>query len=333
LKRVAAIVLAAGASRRLGAPKQLARIDGETLVHRAASAALEAGCASATVVIGAAARHVRAALAGLDVQIAECADWQEGMAASIRTGMAALDAKADAALLLLADQPRVDAALLRALLAAFDAKGIERAACRYGGAVGVPAVFGRRWFPALGALRGERGARALLEQPGPDLALLDSDKPLADLDSPEAAAALGALLPLPSDVLEHLGRHARSFLFSLRKDGSPTAHPMTALVNRGALVFTTYRKSAKAHNLARDPRFCTLLLDGYATDAQGWPRGFELRGRADVHRVGGLPAGIARAGVTGETSKAVSDRVNARMQEGRRVEIELCEPRVRPVES
>lgn len=328
MKRVGAIVLAAGASQRLGAPKQLARLGGETLVRRAARAALASRCAATCVVVGSAALHVRAALAGLDLRIAECTDWPEGISASMRAGLDALDPGMDGALFLLADQPQVDAELLDDLLAAFEAKGIERAGCAYAGSVGVPAVFGRRWFEALRALRGDRGARGLLDAPGADRALLDTGKPLADLDTPEAAAALGVTLPLPGEVLDHLGGHARSFLFSLRRDGSPTAHPMTALVNAGALVFTTYRKSAKARNLERDARACALLLDGYASDARGWPRGFEVRGRAEIRRTEGLPKAVARPEM-GATSRAVSERVDARMKEGRRVEIELCEPRLR----
>lgn len=332
MKRVSAIVLAAGASRRLGAPKQLARLEGEPLVRRAARAALASRCERTVVVIGCQAQQVRAALAGLDVTLAECPDWEQGIAASIRAGVSALDMRADGALLLLGDQPRVDAALLDALLDVFEADGIERAACAYAGSLGVPAVFGRRYFGALQALRGDRGARALLEPAGPDLARIASDAPLADLDTAESAAALGVSLPLPGDVMAHLGQHARSFLLTLRKDGSPTAHPMTALLDAGRLAFTTYRKSAKARNLERDPRLAVVLLDGYGTDAAGRPRGFEVQGRGCLRRSEGLPVGSVRAAAVGNAPASMSERVNARMREGRRVEIDVQHARVRPLE-
>jgi molybdenum cofactor cytidylyltransferase len=332
VKRVSAIVLAAGASRRLGAPKQLARLEGETLVRRAARAALGSRCARSLVVVGAHAQQVRAALAGLDVEIAECADWEEGIAASIRAGIAALDSQAQGALLLLADQPRVDAALLDALLDAFERPGIERAGCRYPGGSGVPAVFGRAHFAALRALSGDAGARGLLEPEGPDRVLLESDKSLSDLDTPEAAAALGASLPLPAEVLEQLQSHARSFLLTLRRDGSPTAHPMTALLDAGRLTFNTYRKSAKARNLERDPRLAAVLLDGYASDASGKPHGFEIQGRAELRRSEGLPPGSVRPGATGHTSASVGERVSARMKEGRRIEVDVQHERIRRLE-
>jgi CTP:molybdopterin cytidylyltransferase MocA len=332
MRRVAAIVLAAGASRRLGAPKQLARLDGEPLVRRAARAALGSRCSRTRVVVGAHAAQVRAALAGLDVGIVECADWQEGMAASLRAGLAAVDPSDDGVLFLLCDQPQVDAALLDALLDQFAKPGIERAGTAYPQGVGVPAVFARSQFGALAALRGERGARGLLEADGPDRALVHSPASQPDLDTPEAAAALGAELPLTHEALELLEQHARCFLLTLRKDGSPTAHPMTALLDAGRLAFTTYRKSAKTRNLERDPRLCALLLDGYGSDADGRPRGFEVRGTAEIRTSEGLPSGGVRPGAMGDTSAAVSERVNARMKEGRRVQIDVRGGRVRRVE-
>jgi CTP:molybdopterin cytidylyltransferase MocA len=331
VRRVAAIVLAAGASRRLGAPKQLARLGGEPLVRRAARAGLDSCCSRTLVVVGANAAQVRAALAGLEVEIAECGEWQEGMAASLRTGLAALDAGTEGALFLLCDQPHVDSALVDRLLDAFEKPGVERVGTVYPHGIGVPALFGRSHFGALAELRGDAGARGLLEAEGPDRALVRSPKPQADLDTPEAAAALGVELPLPTDALALLDQHARSFLLTLRKDGSPTAHPMTALLDAGRLIFTTYRKSAKAKNLERDPRLSVLLLDGYASDANGRPRGYEVQGTAEIRQSEGLPAGSVRSGAMGETSAAVSERVSARMKEGRRVQVEVRRGTVRPV--
>ena len=78
-ERVGAIVLAAGASRRLGQPKQLVQMEGQTLVHRAATAAIEAGCDPVTVVVGAEAEKISDALEALSVQIVLNASWAAGM--------------------------------------------------------------------------------------------------------------------------------------------------------------------------------------------------------------------------------------------------------------
>jgi hypothetical protein len=107
---------------------------------------------------------------------------------------------------------------------------------------------------------------------------------------------------------------------------------MTALLDAGRLVFNTYRKSAKARNLERDPRLSAVLLDGYASDASGAPRGFEVRGTSRMQQRDGLPPGAVRPGATGATSASVGTRVDARMKEGRRVEIDVQHEWIRPLE-
>jgi molybdenum cofactor cytidylyltransferase len=190
--RVTAVVLAAGASRRTTArgapPKQLLDWEGEPLVRRAVRAALASRCAAVHVVVGARAPQVRAALAGLGAEVVGCADWEEGMAASIRAGVAsAARSGCDAVLLALADQPRVEPAHLDALVARLEA-GASVAASAYAGTLGAPAAFARAHFGELLALRGDRGAKALLERHRAAVAAVPCDAAAFDVDEPGAGA-------------------------------------------------------------------------------------------------------------------------------------------------
>ncbi len=157
----AAIVLAAGSSSRLGQPKQLIRYAGEPLLHRAARIALSAGATPVLVVTS--APEYEAAVNDLPVSMVLNPQHAQGMGSSLRTGMAALARLAPAAervLLLVCDQPLLEANHLLALLEAEAPQGAAAAA--YGGRLGVPAVFARVHFPALAAVAGDSGARALL---------------------------------------------------------------------------------------------------------------------------------------------------------------------------
>lgn len=158
--RTAAIVLAAGASTRLGEPKQLVRMGGETLLDRAVRVAGEAGLEPIVVVLGAGARAVAE---GCDLRrcwVVVNAGWAEGMGSSVRVGaeLAASFREVGGAVLMTCDMPGVTAAHLRALMAAPE----EVVASRYGGRTGVPAYFPRAAFPELLELKGDAGARALL---------------------------------------------------------------------------------------------------------------------------------------------------------------------------
>ena len=175
---IAAVILAAGAGRRMGGPKALLRLSGETLLRRTARAALGAGCSPVVAVIGA----WDPGLGGLEVQTVFNPEAQEGMGCSIRLGIAALPPDVEAALLLAVDQPAVDAALLEDLLALAAANPARPAACAYADTLGIPAVLPRRYFPELLALRGDRGAKALLLREG--AAALPFPGGEADLDTP-----------------------------------------------------------------------------------------------------------------------------------------------------
>jgi molybdenum cofactor cytidylyltransferase len=166
---VAAIVLAGGASRRLGQPKQLLMNRGETLLERAIRLANEAGAAPVITVLGANFEMIRASVALTNsIQVIN-GRWEQGISTSIHAGLHALDEAAlDAAgaLILACDQPRLTADHLRALIETFAAQAEPSiVASVYAGVVGIPAVFPRMAFPHLHALRGDRGARALLVEP------------------------------------------------------------------------------------------------------------------------------------------------------------------------
>lgn len=158
-KRVAAVILAAGASTRLGEPKQLIEIGGLPLVRKAAMSALEAGALPVVVVLGAENNQILPALEGLDnVRVALNSRWQSGMASSVAAGLSALseDEEVDGAMLVLADQPFVDAHTLKSLVDVFGESRIV--ASSYSNTVGVPAIIGREFFPELMELQGDRGA-------------------------------------------------------------------------------------------------------------------------------------------------------------------------------
>ncbi len=189
----AAIVLAAGASTRLGHPKQLVKLAGEALVRRAARLALEAECAPVLVVLGACDAPCRAALAGLEVTVLHNALWTAGMASTLRCGMASLSSmphRPASVLLTVTDQVGLTAESLRSLLAAHAGHDGPATAAVYSGRLGVPAIFRRALFPALLALTGDQGARTLLAQLGSSAAGLPLPEAAADLDTPEDLAKL-----------------------------------------------------------------------------------------------------------------------------------------------
>jgi len=156
----AIVILAAGASRRLGAPKQLEILSGETLLERAVRVAQEAGLGSVYVVADAVDRAVTAEAERLGCEVVPNEDAEEGMASSIRAGVRAAGETAASVLIMTCDQPAVSAAHLR-LLAGPDG-GVT--ASGYAGRRGVPACFPARVFGELLALRGDAGARDLLRE-------------------------------------------------------------------------------------------------------------------------------------------------------------------------
>jgi molybdenum cofactor cytidylyltransferase len=191
---VAAIVLAAGASRRLGQPKQLLTLGNETLLARVLRLAGEAGASPVFAVLGAQREMVAASLQNCDAHLVFNEQWELGIASSICAGLRALDGCAPGSqgiLLLGCDQPRLTAAHLGTMLECFTARAAHTiVASKYAGVLGTPAIFPRSIFPDLLALRGDRGARSLLVHPPCTLVPIDFSGGEIDIDSP---ADLGAL--------------------------------------------------------------------------------------------------------------------------------------------
>lgn len=189
--RLGAVILAAGASSRMGSVKQLLSLDGRPLVVRAAEAALGAGARPVAVVLGAHAESVGPAVAALPVLAVLNPDWRDGLASSIRAGLAALLAAEpglDAVLLAPCDQPALSAAAIGRLAALHRETGLV-AAARYGGRNAAPAVFGRDYFIELQSLAGDEGARRMLNAGDGAVAALLLPELEADLDTPSDAAA------------------------------------------------------------------------------------------------------------------------------------------------
>ena len=181
----AAIVLAAGASTRLGQAKQLVEIDGEPQLRRVTRYALATRPVDCIVVLRRNAGHIEAALDGLAARILCIGDANEGMAASLRAGVAALDARCAGALVVLTDQPALGEAHLERMCAAWRDAPARAVASAYAGVIGTPALLPRSWFEAVAALRGDVGARALLRERSAQTVAIEAPELARDLDVPD----------------------------------------------------------------------------------------------------------------------------------------------------
>lgn len=183
LDNVYAVILAGGASSRLGHPKQLLVWDGRTLLEHAV---LKVGSVlhdRSIVVLGAHAEAIQASVNLNEVSVIVNPDWQEGIASSIRAGIRGLPASASAALILLCDQPLIGAEQIQTLLDGWQREPSRIAASVYHDNVGVPAVFPAEFFGGLLALEGDRGAKRLLMKFNANLLKIPLPEAELDIDS------------------------------------------------------------------------------------------------------------------------------------------------------
>ena len=195
-RNIAAVVLAAGRSTRMGAVnKMLAEIGGKPLVRIAAEQALASRAKPVIVVTGHERERVERALSGLPVRFVHNPDYAEGLAGSVKTGIGAVPAESDGAIVCLGDMPQVDSGLIDKLLAAFDPeRGALVVVPSIDGRRGNPVVWARRFFNDLLAITGDIGARHLIGQYAEAVVEvpLSGDAALTDVDTPESFSAVKA---------------------------------------------------------------------------------------------------------------------------------------------
>ena len=193
MQKIGGVILAAGESSRFGQPKQLLPFRGKTLVRTVIDAAREGRCSPIVVVIGSNSEKVQQELAHADVVNVENKNWQSGIGSSIRTGVQALISQVpdvEAILLLVCDQPAVNAQFIERLIATREATKKNIVASSYANTVGVPAIFDRSLFKELLALGDESGAKSIILQNPECVAPFAFPEGAIDIDTSEDWKAL-----------------------------------------------------------------------------------------------------------------------------------------------
>ena len=180
-----AVVLAAGGSTRFGSPKQLVRVQGHALLHRAVANAVEIAGRGVIVVLGAHAAELAPLLGHSSASVIVNREWTEGIGSSIRAAIARLPPSCDGVLLTLADQAAVTVDDLTRLISAWRSDPRRIVAARYNATLGVPAIFPRAHFSDLAGLRGDRGARDLIRRHADHTVGIALANASIDIDTPE----------------------------------------------------------------------------------------------------------------------------------------------------
>ena len=184
--QTAILLLAAGASSRLGQPKQLLPFGSQTLLGKMAEVALSARLGPVVAVLGAFYEKTAAALNGLDVEVVKNENWADGMGGSIARGVRHLEHRypeTEALIIMLCDQPFVTPELLSQLVETQEKREAMIVASSYGGTIGPPVLFTSLLFGELASLKGKHGAKTIIRQIRDSLSTIPFDKGEMDLDS------------------------------------------------------------------------------------------------------------------------------------------------------
>ena len=185
---VGAIVLAAGASTRMGTPKQLLDFQGRSFLRHTVEIVVASICKPIVVVLGAYAEKIRPEVNHLPVLVVENPQWQDGMGASIQVGMTALNAateEIEGVVLTLCDQPFVSCDVINQLVAAYHSTGQGIIASEYAGTLGVPALFSRKFFSDLLNLQTTSGAKQVIKKYSHEVFPLPFAAGAIDVDTPQ----------------------------------------------------------------------------------------------------------------------------------------------------
>ncbi len=194
--QIAAVILAAGASTRMGTPKQLLQWQGKSLLRSITETAIAADCEPIIIVLGAYGDKIQAEVSDLPVQIVNNPEWETGMGSSIRTGIQALvvqlcctggnrNMDVKATILLLCDQPFVSPQTIWQLRSIYDATHQSIVASSYQNTIGVPALFDRHLFSELLKLHQLEGAKTVIQRYLNTVETIDFPQGSIDLDTPQ----------------------------------------------------------------------------------------------------------------------------------------------------
>ncbi|HMS39340.1 MAG TPA: nucleotidyltransferase family protein [Pyrinomonadaceae bacterium] len=181
------IILAAGASSRLGTPKQLLRFEGKTLLRRAVETAIETNY-RIIVVLGANFERTKAEIEDLEIEICFNKNWQDGMSSSLKTGLKKLLEIApnlSAVIITLCDQPFINSQVFNNLAETFEKTNAPIVACNYAETIGVPALFSHLFFDELLNLSADEGARKIIKNHLAEVEKISVPQAEIDIDTAE----------------------------------------------------------------------------------------------------------------------------------------------------
>jgi molybdenum cofactor cytidylyltransferase len=217
---IAAVILAAGASTRMGTPKQLLSWQGRTLLRSVTETAIASHCSPIIIVLGAYIEQIHCEVRDLPVRVVENHEWQMGMGSSIRSGIQALlnqTSAVEAAILLLCDQPFVSPQIIQQLKSIYYSTHQPIIASKYRNIVGVPALFHSTLFPELVGLNQLEGAKTVIQRHINSVSTLDFPQGAMDTDTPkdyqrclgELARHLGMPEAIQRSIAQTFGERAK----------------------------------------------------------------------------------------------------------------------------